>query len=58
LSLFTLYIPVLVNDPDDTAPTTLSGQLKATLISAVPEPTSLGLMATALAAAFGARRRK
>jgi hypothetical protein len=41
----TLTIPVLVNDPDDTAPTSFTGTLVATFTT--PEPTSLVLLSLA-----------
>lgn len=53
-----LFIPVNVNDPDDTAPTNYAGQLVATIIT--PEPTSAVLLSLAgvCGALFNGRNRK
>jgi hypothetical protein len=54
----TLTIPVNVLDPDDSAPTSFTGQLVATYIT--PEPTSLALLSLAggMLGLLEARRRK
>jgi hypothetical protein len=58
LALVTLLIPVQVDFPDPSAPTSITGQLKATFVGSIPEPTSFVLLGTALLAALGIRRRK
>lgn len=56
LSQISLFIPVSVNDPDDTAPTSFTGQLVATAI--VPEPASMTLFGiVAMTAVLSIRRR-
>jgi hypothetical protein len=58
LALVTLTIPVQVDFPNPSAPTFIKGQLKATFVGSIPEPSSFVLLGTALVAAFGVRRRK